>query len=226
MNTRTTELVLVRHGEAIVNLTGTLDGVCHGLTDRGRTQAAALARRFAAQGAAAKNFDAGYHSPVRRAAETAGILQSAVCVPIVVHDGLRVATHGEPGVDPWDIATNSIGTLPTNAPNLEPAPGAETWQSYLDRCGQVLLDIVAAHDGQRVLIVAHAETAGGAAQAFLRLPAGNSRWFYPMVHHTGLTVWRHSYSDLPGSPDDGQWTLVSANDTGHLRDGEFIDHAA
>jgi len=214
--TDVTEFVLVRHGEAIVNLTPSLDGVCLGLTERGRGQAAALRERLAAEAAAGRGFDAAYHSPRARCVETAGIVQPAVGVPIAGYEDLRSMDHGQPGVDIWNSATNAIGTIPPLDPDSIPNPGGESWQQYLGRSGGALLALAERHIGQRVLIVAHSETSESAMQAFMRLPAGSSRWTYPYVNHTAVSIWRHMVSTMPGADPAGQWILRLHNHEGHL----------
>jgi 2,3-bisphosphoglycerate-dependent phosphoglycerate mutase len=211
-----TELVLVRHGEAVVNLQPSLDGVCLGLTERGRGQARQLRERFAREAAAGLRFDVAYHSPRARAVETAAISQPGIGIPFLVDDELRTADHGEPGIDVWDAATNSIRTIPPLAPDQPPTPGAESWQHFLDRSGAALLDLAGRHQGQRILIVGHGETTASAMQAFLRLSPGVSRWAYPLMYHTAITTWRHVHSNLPGGDPAGQWQLVSHNDASHV----------
>ena len=216
----TTELVLVRHGQAVdnVDFLGNLTGNCRGLTEHGHAQAQLLAARVAAQTAGDRPFDVVCHSPVRRAAETAGHVVAALppgieveCVP-----DLRVAEHGEDGQHPWDPTSNLIGTIPPLDPENPPAVGAESWQAYLDRSGSALLDIAARHEGRRVLVIAHSETAASALHTFMRLPVGASRWTFPLINHTALTGWRHLHSPLPGGDPAGQWALLYLNDDSHL----------
>jgi 2,3-bisphosphoglycerate-dependent phosphoglycerate mutase len=211
-----TELVLVRHGEAVINLTPSFDGVCLGLTDRGRLQAELLRERLAADAAAGRTFDAAYHSPRARSEQTAQIVQPALGIPVVVHEDLRSMDAGEPGVNIWDPKSNAIGTIPPLAPDSVPNQGAETWQQYLDRSGQALLGIADQHPGQRVLVVAHSETSESAAQAFMRLASGWPRWTYTQINHTGVTVWQRRHSGLPGADPAGQWVLRVLNHDGHL----------
>lgn len=220
----TTELVLVRHGQAVDNVEFlvNLTGLCRGLTDRGREQAALVARRLAAQMAGPRPFHVLCHSPVTRAAETAAVIAAALGpdVPVERVDGLRVADHGEDGRHPWDTATNLIGTIPPLDPAAVPSPGGESWQAYIDRSGRTLLELADRYAGQRVLVVAHSETAASALHAFMRLPAGASRWAYPLVTHTGLSGWRRTYSPLPGADPAGQWALLYANDDTHLPEAD------
>jgi 2,3-bisphosphoglycerate-dependent phosphoglycerate mutase len=211
-----TELFLIRHGEAVINLEPSLDGICLGLTERGRGQAALLRERLAAEEAAGRAFGAAYHSPRARSAETAAIVRPGIGVPIAVCEDLRSMDHGEPGVDIWNFATNALGTIPPLAPDSVPNPGAEVWRQYLDRSGRALMAIAEKHAGQRVLVIGHAETSESAMVAFMRLPAGSSSWTYPLVNHTSVGIWRHVRSDLPGADPAGQWALRVHNNDGHL----------
>jgi probable phosphoglycerate mutase len=216
----TTELVLVRHGEAIANIEWLKDlsGECRGLTERGHAQAELVAARLAKQMSGARPFDVVCHSPVRRAVETTGHITAALGprVPVEAVDDLRIAAPGEPGTHAWDPATNLIGTIPPLAPDESPNPGAESWQCYLDRSSSALAEIGARYAGARVLVVAHAETAASAIQAFARLAPGHSAWFFPLINHTGLTGWRHQYTPYARGDARGQWALMYLNDDTHL----------
>ena len=217
-----TELLLVRHGEAEANIEflRRLDGVCTGLTERGRHQADLAGKRLAETAPGPRPFDVVCHSPVPRAVETMERIL-AVCartdlLPTEPVTDLRVADHGPAGRHPWDPATNRIGTIPPFDPETEPNPGSESWQSYLDRSGRALLELAERHRGRRVLVVAHSETAASALHAFARLPAGASRYVYPFVNHTGMTLWRHERSDRAKADPAGAWALMFANDDTHL----------
>jgi probable phosphoglycerate mutase len=220
----TTELVLVRHGQAVDNVEflKNLTGSCRGLTERGHEQAELVAARLAKQMAGPRPFTAVCHSPTRRAAETTGHIVAALGPHILVEavEDLRVAHHGEAGQHPWDATTNLIGTIPPLDPETAPAPGAESWQGYLDRSGRALLDIAERYRGGRVLVVGHAETSASAMHAFMRLAAGASRWTYPIINHTALSGWRHERSPLRGADPAGSWALLYLNDDAHLPEAE------
>lgn len=222
----TTELVLVRHGQAVDNVEFLVNrtGSCRGLTERGHEQAELVAARLAAQMAGGRPFDVICHSPTLRAAQTTEHIAAALGprVPVESVHGLRVADHGVDGQHPWDPKTNLIGTIPPLDPETAPAPGAESWQGYLDRSGRTLLEIAARYADGRVLVVAHAETSASAMHAFMRLPVGASRWTFPLISHTALSGWRLNHSQLPGADPAGQWALLYLNDDSHLPEPERI----
>ena len=219
-----TELVLVRHGQAVDNVDylSNLTPNCRGLTARGHEQAELVAARLAEQMAGPRPFDVVCHSPVRRAAETTEHIVAALGpgVPVECVDGLRVADHGVEGQHPWDAKTNLIGTIPPLDPETPPAPGAESWQTYLDRSGGTLAEIARRYEGSRILVVAHSETSASAMHTFMRLPVGASRWTYPMISHTALSGWRHEHSLYSGGDPAGNWTMLYVNDDSHLPDTE------
>jgi probable phosphoglycerate mutase len=220
----TTELVLVRHGQAVDNVEflKNLSGDCRGLTDRGHEQAALVAARLAVRMAGPQPFHVLCHSPVRRAAQTAAAIAAELgsAVPVRSLEGLRVADHGVDGQHPWDPKSNLIGTIPPLDPTTPPSVGGESWQGYLERSGRTLLGLADEYAGQRILVVAHGETAASAVHAFMRLPVGASRWTYPLISHTGLSGWRRVYSPLPGADPAGQWGLLYSNDDSHLPEAE------
>jgi probable phosphoglycerate mutase len=208
-----TELWLVRHGEAEINLGPDLDGKCRGLTRCGRSQAGKLADRLAACG---PRFDAAYRSPRLRCAQTAEILTPALGIAVSECDALRNPDHGVAGIDIWDASANAIGTSPTHAPDLPPTEGAEPWGRFLERSGKALLDLLAAHRGQRILVVAHDESSVAAFLAFSRLPPAATRWLYAGLDHTGISRWRLEVQPFDGAEPHGQFTLLAHNDREHL----------
>jgi probable phosphoglycerate mutase len=219
-----TELVLVRHGQAVDNVEFLLNltGSCRGLTERGHAQAELVAARLAKRMTGTRPFDAICHSPTRRAVETTEHIAAALGPRVRVEavDGLRVADHGVDGQHPWDPKTNLIGTIPPLDPETAPSPGGESWQGYLNRSGRTLLDIAARYPESRVLVVAHAETSASAMHTFMRLPVGASRWTFPLISHTALSGWRLLHSPLPGADPAGQWALLYLNDDSHLPEPE------
>jgi broad specificity phosphatase PhoE len=80
------KLFFVRHGESEANLIGQISnrGLKHGLTEKGRRQAAALADYLKDQDALQV-----YASPLLRARQTAEILAGALGIPCEMTDALR-----------------------------------------------------------------------------------------------------------------------------------------
>ncbi len=92
MTSPDTRLVLIRHGESDAQAEGYVSGhdACKGLSDLGRTQAAALRDRLAATGELGP-VDVVYTSILERAIETAAILArcSAAIAPSRSATGAR-----------------------------------------------------------------------------------------------------------------------------------------
>lgn len=211
----TTELVLARHGEAICNTTGTVGGEhgCTGLSLRGRQQAARLAARLAAEHQQ-RPFDAWYTTPRRRVRETTDIISADLpLVATITHD-LRGPDHGDADGRPWHDIKTAFGGPPQHNPDQPYAPGAETWNQYLDRATTALQAILDRHAGQRVLIVAHGETIEAAHVLLLHLPATVRAGIGFVTDHAGITRWQQHVNRF----DRHVWMLAAHNDTSHLAD--------
>lgn len=80
------KLYFVRHGESEANVSRTISnrGTVHGLTEKGRQQAAALASELVNT-----NVRRIYSSPLLRAVQTAEILSRELGVPVEIGDALR-----------------------------------------------------------------------------------------------------------------------------------------
>lgn len=85
-------LILVRHGQTVSNLEGTLDTAVPGadLTDLGREQAAAAARTLATEA-----IGAVFASTLVRTQQTAAPLADLLGLDVAVRDGLREARAGD-----------------------------------------------------------------------------------------------------------------------------------
>lgn len=208
-------VTIVRHGEAVINTERGLAAVdCRGLTPRGRGQAEYAAMHLATSARAVGGFDVLYASPRRRCVESAEPFAKALNLDVVFAPELRSLDHG-PG-DPWDPASNAIGTIPPLAPDAAPLPGAECWASYRQRAGDFLAALPARHPGQRILIIAHAETQDAALAAYFGLAPDSGARAYQITWHTGISRWRHHRQVWPGAHDGGAWALLAHNDVRHL----------
>jgi broad specificity phosphatase PhoE len=152
-----TRMLLVRHGAtprtAEDRFSG--DGGVE-LSDEGRAQIQALARRLAPV-----PIQAVYASPFSRTRETAEILASEHQLPILLRDGLREIGHGHwEGLSRCEVETqfaeeytNWQGDPFTYAPE-----GGEAGVSVLARALPVIREIVVAHPDETVLVVSHKAT--------------------------------------------------------------------
>lgn len=206
----TTRVVLVRHGEAVCNVEGVVGGIrgCSGLSDVGRRQVAALARRLGRTGELS-GATALVSSVLPRAIETAEALAPVVgsgalapvadCALCELHpgesDGLAwadvVLRFGEPD---WD-----------QDPDVPLAPGAESWSGFVARAAAGVAAVADRHPGELVVVACHA----GVVEATLLswLGDGGRPRLGLRTAHASLTEWeRH----------DGGWRLLRYNDAAHL----------
>lgn len=111
------------------------------LSPEGLEQAEALRQKLAEQGA---RFDAFLCSDLRRAMQTAEILNRSLRMPIAPCELLRERDWGS-------VTGQKIGTV-----QLNPLPaGVESEEAMFARARRLLLYIRSNYDGQRVLAVGH-----------------------------------------------------------------------
>ena len=211
-----TRLVLVRHGEAVCNVTGVCGGPvgCTGLTDRGRDQVAVLAARLTETGELA-GADALYSSVLPRAVETARILAPALRRPgeneprePVPECGFCELHPGEAdGLDWGDFRARFGNPDWDTDPDRVIAPGGESWTGFVNRVSDALDAVAARHPGQLVVVACHA----GVVEASLlaKMPVVGGREGARMklrTQHASLTTWE---------VDGGSWKLIGYNDGAH-----------
>jgi broad specificity phosphatase PhoE len=147
-----TTILLARHGETDWNREGRFQGHADPpLNETGRAQAAELAAVLAGIQLAAV-----YSSPLRRALETAELVAATHGVDPVPIDALR-----EVDVGSWQGLTRAeVGVrFPEQLSRwFDYAQGWEDGESYEEmgrRVVSALLELAAAHEGQRILAVTH-----------------------------------------------------------------------
>ncbi|MEU7171549.1 MULTISPECIES: histidine phosphatase family protein [Micromonospora] len=211
----TTELVLVRHGEANNNVTGTVGGEigCTGLSPHGRHQVAQVAARLAAEHRS-RPFDVLYGTPRRRVRESIEIVGKALQMhPIMEHD-LRGPDHGAADGQTWREIKTAFGGPPQHKPDQPYATGSETWNQYLDRATSALCYILDRHAERRILIVAHGETIEAAHTLLLQPPADVRTGIAYVTDHACISRWQQQLNRF----DRRTWQLVTHNDTSHLHE--------
>jgi probable phosphoglycerate mutase len=209
----TTNLYLIRHGEAYTNVEAVIGGMRgdRGLTDRGIAQAQALARRLAKGEIAA---DVLYASTLPRARMTAELVAEALKLPISWDDELHELRPGDAdGLSVEQARARFDGFARFLNETFTPvATGGESWGSFQMRASAALERIILRHPGQSIVVVSH----GGVIEvSFMHLlelgPQMRSRACFH-VANTAITHWRHVTSHAGRQ----EWHLVAHNDHRHL----------
>lgn len=154
-------IFLVRHGESKANIAGNV--LCGWLdvelTDRGKEQAFALARRLSMEGIVAV-----YSSDLKRALWTAGKIAEACCAELRIEPGLREINYGsweglsqgeiEKACDEW---RQMLQRRRSDAANFK-APNGEAFSEFAERVITTFERVAECHPDQRIAIVAHKMT--------------------------------------------------------------------
>jgi broad specificity phosphatase PhoE len=214
-----TRMVLVRHGEAVCNVSGVCGGRrgCDGLTERGRGQVIGLRDRLLATGELA-GTNALYASVLPRAIETAELLAPALAVavagtvpgPEVIQEcGLCELHPGEADGLSWGEFTDRFGTLDWDTDPDQPiAPGGESWTGFVNRVAENLDLVAAAHPGQLVVVACHAGVVEASLLAKLPVAGGLSGARLQLrTEHASMTTWEI---------DGDRWRLLRYNDAVEL----------
>jgi probable phosphoglycerate mutase len=212
----TTNLYLIRHGEAYTNVESIIGGMRgdRGLTERGIAQAQALALRLASGEIAA---DVLYASTLPRARTTAEHVASALNLPIQWDDELHELRPGDSdGMRVEDARAKFAGfNVFLREPFTLIAPGGESWGSFQARTSAALERVIIRHQGQTIVVVAHGGTIEVSFLYLLGLgPQARARAAFH-VQNTAITHWRHV--EAPGGRQE--WQLVAHNDHRHLLEG-------
>ena len=140
------EVVYETHSTSVDNergiATGWLDGE---LSERGREQARELGGRRWNDG-----ISAVYVSDLGRAVETAQIAFARSPIPVHQDTRLRECDYGELNGAPVEEVT-----AVRSAHIDEPFPGGESYRQVVERTRSLLDELAAAHDGERILLIAH-----------------------------------------------------------------------
>ncbi len=150
----TMRLVLARHAVTAQTgplLTGRAPGV--DLSDEGRRQAEALGERLARLPVAAV-----YASPIERTMQTAGAVAVRHGLEVRVLEGVLEADYGEwTGGRIADLAKTDLWKVVQRAPSRARFPNGESLTEMQARMVSALETVVAAHPGELVVVVSHAD---------------------------------------------------------------------
>lgn len=200
-----TSLLLVRHGETAMSVERRFSGTGDPpLTDVGLAQAAALGARAASFGP----VSAVWTSPLQRASGTAAAIASALGLEPRVDERLRECDFGDwEGMTYAEIERSDPDALgrwlgeDTVAP-----PGGESFVSVTRRVRQARDAILAAHPGERVVVVSHVTPIKVLVRLALDAPPG-------VLHRLFLDLASISQADWYA---DGHAVVRRFNDVAHL----------
>ena len=205
--TRTT-VILCRHGESEGNREARFGG--HSptpLTELGRSQASATARRLAQTG-----VDVVLSSDLSRAEETAQIIGEVLGLPLEVTPLLRERSVGIFTGLSFDEAREcypaEYQALLRREPDSAP-PEGETYMQCRERATGYLQEALAKHAGKRILLVSHQLTLYQLVLHIhgLSTPATGPK-VYVRIDNCALHRFEHY--------EDGVWQVLALNDAAHL----------
>lgn len=203
--TKTTRIILVRHGESEGNERGLFRGrTDFPLTERGRTQARELA-----QALTGKDIRAVYTSPLIRARETAELIASACDAPMEERQGFtNMALGAWEGHPKTEIAQENPEewSLWLNNPERLHLANAESFSQVQRRAFSNIQNLIRIHEGETFVIVSHRTILKPLVAACL----GISEPYFWRLHFDMA-----SYSTLIHETMRG-YTLTLLNETGHL----------
>ncbi|MFJ9115637.1 histidine phosphatase family protein [Streptomyces sp. NPDC102394] len=197
----TATLLLARHGQTVWHAENRYAGISDvPLTETGYAQAEALGRW-----AAAHPVDAVWTSPLSRAVVTAEPACRALGLNPSREADLRECDFGvmEGRTLAQFAQTNPDAAAAFRAdPVAHPFPGAEDPAAAAGRGAAALRRIAAAHDGERVLVVAHNTLLRLVLCRLLSIPLGEYRRVFPRLRNAAVTELR---------ADAGHVGLISLN---------------
>ena len=206
-----TDLLVVRHGESAPARLDQPAPLVDGHSDpelapEGREQAERLAERLAHE-----QIDAIYVTTLRRTAETAVPLAERLGLTPIVEPDLREIFLGE-----WEgIAFRKyVNERHPTAVRMfleqrwDVIPGAESNESFAARVQAGLERIVAAHPGQRVVVVVH----GGVIGQILSLATGAATFGFVGADNASIS----QVVAMPKSTGPKPLVMRRFNDTAHL----------
>lgn len=203
-----TRFILVRHGQTEWNRVERFRGRADvPLNEVGLAQAATTGRRVAAEW----QPTAVYASPLSRAVVTAEAIAAYFDLPVTPLDGMADIHYGDwQGLTPEEAHTRWPDLVHAwyTAPATVRVPGGESLAELRERAMAAIHALAARHAGQMVAVVSHTVVNRVILLAILGL--GNDRFWHLRQDNCAINVFE---------AEGGDFTLVSMNDTCHLRVG-------
>jgi len=201
-----TRVILVRHGQTEWNRVERFRGRADvPLNETGLAQAEATGKRVASEW----QPTAVYSSPLSRAVKTAEAIAQYFDLPVQIHDGLADIDYGQwQGLTPDEAKERwpDIHYAWYNTPEIACIPGGETLADLRARGMAAVKELTARHAGQTIVLVGHTVINRIILLGVLGL--GNERFWRLRQDTCAINVFEF---------ENGDFTLVSLNDTCHLR---------
>ena len=184
-----TRLLMIRHGEAVANAKGLAGGPRGdgGLTEHGRSQTRALARRLTVtrELAAASAF---YTSTLPRAIETGAIVRPAINESLVAIEDEELCELGVGEADgmTWSQIAETYALPDWDLdPSRVNVPGGESLLGFFQRSVDAIDRLVARHPEELVVLVVHGGFIEQAMKLYQGLPGGTR--LRPRIEHCSIT---------------------------------------
>jgi probable phosphoglycerate mutase len=202
-----TRIILVRHGQTEWNRVERFRGRADvPLNETGIKQAEATGNRVAAKWKPV----AIYSSPLSRAVKTAEAIAKHFDLTVEVHPGLADIDYGDwQGLSPDEVRPRWTNMLDAwyNAPHLAVIPNGETLADLRERAMKTMNELAAKHADETILLLGHTVINRIILLGVLGL--GNERFWYIKQDTCAINLF---------DVEDGDYTLISLNDTCHLDD--------
>jgi probable phosphoglycerate mutase len=203
-----TVIILVRHGQTEWNRVERFRGWADvPLNETGLAQAEATGQRIAAEW----HPVAVYSSPLSRAVKTAEAIAKYFGLPVQIYPDLVDIDYGEwQGLTPDEAQARWPEAIDAwyHAPHTAHIPGGETLDDLRTRAIAVMNELAICHAGQTIVLVGHTVINRIILLGVLGL--GNDRFWRLRQDTCAVNVFE---------AEGGDFTLVSLNDTCHLRPG-------
>ena len=202
-----TTVILVRHGQTEWNRVERFRGRADvPLNQTGLDQAAATGRRIA-NGWKPAAF---YSSPLSRAIRTAEAAARHFDLPVIVYEGLADIDYGQwQGLTPEQARQKWPEDVASwyDAPQEARIPGGESLEQLRKRAMLAVAALVSQHPGETIVLVGHTVINRIILLGLLGL--GNERFWHVRQDTCAINVFE---------ANQGDYVLVSLNDTCHLQD--------
>jgi broad specificity phosphatase PhoE len=202
-----TRFILVRHGQTEWNRNERFRGrVDIPLNETGLAQAEATGRRVAEEW----QPTAIYTSPLSRSVKTAEAIARHYGLPVQVHPGLVDIDYGDwQGLSPEEARQRWPEQIETwyNQPEKAQIPGGESLEVLRKRAMQTVSELAKQHGNETVVLVGHTVINRIILLGVLGL--GNEKFWRIKQEPCAINVFEM---------EEGEFTLVSMNDTCHLKD--------